>query len=202
MKKLIKVFFQLNVARNVLQDESGHLKVTDFGLSKIAQEKDDQGYMMTGGTGSCKPFFLIELMYLLELKIFCHVKITSFVVANVMGYYRSLHGTWGISSRILWEKCWCLLLCPHSTWGNRIQALGSSEIKIVVTCKWNNKENDSLRILIVSWSCLCWFIFVDRSSKGGHQIEQHSLSILQTSGHLKMLDHLYPHLFTLIQLRC
>eukprot|EP00258_Populus_trichocarpa_P033894 XP_024449913.1 integrin-linked protein kinase 1 [Populus trichocarpa] len=38
--------------RNVLQDESGHLKVTDFGLSKIAQEKDDQGYMMTGGTGS------------------------------------------------------------------------------------------------------------------------------------------------------
>ncbi|KAF2315316.1 hypothetical protein GH714_038812 [Hevea brasiliensis] len=37
--------------RNVLQDESGHLKVTDFGLSKIAQEKD-AGYKMTGGTGS------------------------------------------------------------------------------------------------------------------------------------------------------
>ncbi|XP_022864138.1 integrin-linked protein kinase 1-like [Olea europaea var. sylvestris] len=38
--------------RNVLQDEAGHLKVTDFGLSKIAQEKDAQGYKMTGGTGS------------------------------------------------------------------------------------------------------------------------------------------------------
>ncbi|KAA8520626.1 hypothetical protein F0562_014882 [Nyssa sinensis] len=38
--------------RNVLQDEAGHLKVTDFGLSKIAQEKDVNGYKMTGGTGS------------------------------------------------------------------------------------------------------------------------------------------------------
>ncbi|KAK1260111.1 Serine/threonine-protein kinase EDR1 [Acorus gramineus] len=39
--------------RNVLQDESGHLKVTDFGLSKIAQENDSTGsYKMTGGTGS------------------------------------------------------------------------------------------------------------------------------------------------------
>ncbi|PSS04346.1 Serine/threonine-protein kinase [Actinidia chinensis var. chinensis] len=37
--------------RNVLQDEAGHLKVTDFGLSKIAQKKDN-GYKMTGGTGS------------------------------------------------------------------------------------------------------------------------------------------------------
>lgn len=37
--------------RNVLQDEAGHLKVTDFGLSKIVQEKDF-GYKMTGGTGS------------------------------------------------------------------------------------------------------------------------------------------------------
>ncbi|KAK6920132.1 Ankyrin repeat [Dillenia turbinata] len=36
--------------RNVLQDASGHLKVTDFGLSKIAQEKDAEGYKMTGGT--------------------------------------------------------------------------------------------------------------------------------------------------------
>ncbi|KAF5731726.1 seven transmembrane domain-containing tyrosine-protein kinase 1-like [Tripterygium wilfordii] len=38
--------------RNVLQDQSGRLKVTDFGLSKIAQEKDALGYKMTGGTGS------------------------------------------------------------------------------------------------------------------------------------------------------
>ncbi|XP_031114121.1 integrin-linked protein kinase 1-like isoform X1 [Ipomoea triloba] len=38
--------------RNVLQDESGRLKITDFGLSKIAQEKDSQVYKMTGGTGS------------------------------------------------------------------------------------------------------------------------------------------------------
>ncbi|GLU00674.1 hypothetical protein SLE2022_180220 [Rubroshorea leprosula] len=38
--------------RNVLLDESGHLKVTDFGLSKITQEKDSYGYKMTGGTGS------------------------------------------------------------------------------------------------------------------------------------------------------
>ncbi|KAJ4726941.1 Serine/threonine-protein kinase [Melia azedarach] len=37
---------------NVLQDEAGHLKVTDFGLSKIAQEKDSYSYKMTGGTGS------------------------------------------------------------------------------------------------------------------------------------------------------
>ncbi|KAL2511397.1 VH1-interacting kinase [Abeliophyllum distichum] len=38
--------------RNVLQDEAGRLKVTDFGLSKIVQEKDAHGYRMTGGTGS------------------------------------------------------------------------------------------------------------------------------------------------------
>ncbi|KAK9103624.1 hypothetical protein Sjap_020878 [Stephania japonica] len=37
---------------NVLLDEAGHLKVTDFGLSKIAQEKDSSNYKMTGGTGS------------------------------------------------------------------------------------------------------------------------------------------------------
>ncbi|GMN44890.1 hypothetical protein TIFTF001_014077 [Ficus carica] len=35
--------------RNVLQDESGRLKVTDFGLSKINQQKD-LGYKMTGRT--------------------------------------------------------------------------------------------------------------------------------------------------------
>ncbi|KAF6175132.1 hypothetical protein GIB67_022813 [Kingdonia uniflora] len=38
--------------RNVLQDEAGRLKVTDFGLSKIALQKDSYGYKMTGGTGS------------------------------------------------------------------------------------------------------------------------------------------------------
>ncbi|KAL8114190.1 hypothetical protein AgCh_021157 [Apium graveolens] len=38
--------------RNVLQDEAGHLKVTDFGLSKNAHEKDAHGYKMTGGTGT------------------------------------------------------------------------------------------------------------------------------------------------------
>ncbi|KAK6140619.1 hypothetical protein DH2020_025648 [Rehmannia glutinosa] len=37
--------------RNVLQNEAGRLKVTDFGLSKIAQGRD-VGYKMTGGTGS------------------------------------------------------------------------------------------------------------------------------------------------------
>ncbi|XP_031283897.1 integrin-linked protein kinase 1-like isoform X2 [Pistacia vera] len=37
---------------NVLQGEAGRLKVTDFGLSKIAQEKDSYGYKMTGETGS------------------------------------------------------------------------------------------------------------------------------------------------------
>ncbi|KAK4344925.1 hypothetical protein RND71_035101 [Anisodus tanguticus] len=43
--------------RNVLQDEAGHLKVTDFGLSKIAQQKDSYGYKMTGGTGSCTVYY-------------------------------------------------------------------------------------------------------------------------------------------------
>lgn len=39
--------------RNVLQDETGHLKITDFGLSKMALEKELYGsYKMTGGTGS------------------------------------------------------------------------------------------------------------------------------------------------------
>uniref|UniRef100_A0A7N0T0I3 Protein kinase domain-containing protein n=1 Tax=Kalanchoe fedtschenkoi TaxID=63787 RepID=A0A7N0T0I3_KALFE len=38
--------------RNVLQDASMHLKVTDFGLSKISQERDAYGYKMTGGAGS------------------------------------------------------------------------------------------------------------------------------------------------------
>ncbi|KAG8391822.1 hypothetical protein BUALT_Bualt01G0227000 [Buddleja alternifolia] len=37
--------------RNVLQNEAGRLKVTDFGLSKITQGRD-VGYKMTGGTGS------------------------------------------------------------------------------------------------------------------------------------------------------
>ena len=37
-----------------MQDESGRLKVTEFGLSKIAQEKEFDSYKMTGGTGSCK----------------------------------------------------------------------------------------------------------------------------------------------------
>lgn len=50
--------------RNVLQDEAGRLKVTDFGLSKIAQEKDSYGYKMTGGTGSCKNPFLLRIKYL------------------------------------------------------------------------------------------------------------------------------------------
>ncbi|CAN1793309.1 Integrin-linked protein kinase 1 [Linum perenne] len=40
------------LSRNVLLDESGHLKVTDFGLSKIGEQKDAYGYKMTGGTGS------------------------------------------------------------------------------------------------------------------------------------------------------
>ncbi|XP_057780506.1 serine/threonine-protein kinase VIK-like isoform X3 [Salvia miltiorrhiza] len=37
--------------RNVLQNEAGRLKVTDFGLSKIAHGRDFV-YKMTGGTGS------------------------------------------------------------------------------------------------------------------------------------------------------
>ena len=31
--------------------------------------------------------------------------------------FRSLHGTWGLSPRIIWEEYWCLLLCCNSTWG-------------------------------------------------------------------------------------
>lgn len=52
----------------MLQDEAGRLKVTDFGLSKIAQEKDSFGYKMTGGTGSCKIFHLTESQITVELK--------------------------------------------------------------------------------------------------------------------------------------
>lgn len=48
------VLLSCGTCRNVLQDEAGRLKVTDFGLSKIAQEKDVLGYKMTGRTGSCK----------------------------------------------------------------------------------------------------------------------------------------------------
>lgn len=48
------VLLSCGTSRNVLQDEAGRLKVTDFGLSKIAQEKDVLGYKMTGRTGSCK----------------------------------------------------------------------------------------------------------------------------------------------------
>ncbi|KAJ0645907.1 putative dual-specificity kinase TKL-Pl-5 family [Helianthus annuus] len=52
LEPLTAVSYALDIARNVLQDEAGRLKVTDFGLSKIAQEKDVYGYKMTGGTGS------------------------------------------------------------------------------------------------------------------------------------------------------
>lgn len=43
-----------------MQDEAGHLKVTDFGLSKNAHEKDAHGYKMTGGTGTCMTSHLTE----------------------------------------------------------------------------------------------------------------------------------------------
>ncbi|VVA30794.1 PREDICTED: serine/threonine-kinase [Prunus dulcis] len=36
--------------KNVAEDEAGRLKVTDFGLSKIAQQNDVSGYKMTGRT--------------------------------------------------------------------------------------------------------------------------------------------------------
>ncbi|RWR91727.1 Protein kinase domain-containing protein [Cinnamomum micranthum f. kanehirae] len=47
------VAYALDIARNILQDEAGRLKITDFGLSKITLEKESYGaYKMTGGTGS------------------------------------------------------------------------------------------------------------------------------------------------------
>eukprot|EP01018_Ginkgo_biloba_P034413 Gb_14428 [translate_table: standard] len=47
--------------RNVLQDEAGHLKVTDFGLSRIVQDKNIYGpYKMTGETGSCRKLLHYE----------------------------------------------------------------------------------------------------------------------------------------------
>ncbi|KAK2974597.1 hypothetical protein RJ640_028514, partial [Escallonia rubra] len=46
------IAYASDIVRNVLQDEAGHLKVTDFGSSKIAQEKDAYGYKLAGGTGS------------------------------------------------------------------------------------------------------------------------------------------------------
>ncbi|KAM0050301.1 putative dual-specificity kinase TKL-Pl-4 family [Helianthus debilis subsp. tardiflorus] len=49
---LTAVCYALDIARNVLQDEAGHLKVTGFHLSKTAREKDVNGYKMTGGIGS------------------------------------------------------------------------------------------------------------------------------------------------------
>lgn len=51
---LLPYIYYLCLIRNVLQDEAGRLKVTDFGLSKFSQEIDVHGYKMTGGTGSCK----------------------------------------------------------------------------------------------------------------------------------------------------
>ncbi|KAL5727488.1 non-specific serine/threonine protein kinase [Ranunculus cassubicifolius] len=38
--------------RNILRDKAGHLKLTDFALSKRVQEKDSHAYKMTGGTSS------------------------------------------------------------------------------------------------------------------------------------------------------
>lgn len=56
--------------RNVLQDEAGRLKVTDFGLSKIAQQNDLSGYKMTGRTGSCK-IFLFDSKIKYSLILWC-----------------------------------------------------------------------------------------------------------------------------------
>lgn len=52
----------------MLQGEAGRLKVTDFGLSKIAQEKDSYGYKMTGETGSCKYSYFIECYPIFQFK--------------------------------------------------------------------------------------------------------------------------------------
>lgn len=65
----------MNSCRNILQDEAGHLKVTDFGLSKIAQGKDADGYKMTGETGSCMICFLTNYWNLLIFFYNLHEKL-------------------------------------------------------------------------------------------------------------------------------
>jgi hypothetical protein len=44
------------------QDEVGRLNVIDFGLSKIALDKDVDGYKMAGETGSCKITYLLKIL--------------------------------------------------------------------------------------------------------------------------------------------
>lgn len=73
--------------RNVLQDEAGRLKVTDFGLSKIAQQNDVSGYKMTGRTGSCKMNFSLKIKY------FPNNVVLNFSDIAVIIFSRSVYGT-------------------------------------------------------------------------------------------------------------
>ncbi|CAH1428784.1 unnamed protein product [Lactuca virosa] len=88
--------------RNVLQDEAGRLKVADFGLSKIAQEKDVYGYKMTGGTGSYQymaPEVYRRESYGKSVDVFSFALIIHENLINLVGSKSSKAETTGIRTK-------------------------------------------------------------------------------------------------------
>lgn len=56
----------------------------------------------------------VRFSILLKVK---HFLVFEKILRQFCDIFRSLHGTWGLSPRIIWEEYWCLLLCTNSTWG-------------------------------------------------------------------------------------
>ncbi|XP_057840206.2 serine/threonine-protein kinase VIK isoform X2 [Cryptomeria japonica] len=75
--------------RNVLQDEEGHLKVTDFGLSRIVQDKNvAEPVKMTGGTGSYRymaPEIYREENYDKSIDVFSFAFIVQEATSEMLG---------------------------------------------------------------------------------------------------------------------
>lgn len=116
-------------------------------------------------------------------------------LAGPITFNRSLYGTWGLSSRIIWEECWCLFLRSNSPRGNP-------------------KLNFIIYHIIFNWcifhfwlSLLFWYLirgrglaFACRCFKGDRLIEQTLQYRLQIDGHMKIHDQLF-HLCILNQSR-